>query len=179
LLRRYRRRGGFTLTELMFALSVATITATGIVTTYIFCLKGFKALANYTEMNTAGRRAVDLFSKDVRMAYTIKSFNATNLVLWIPTSVSNAGGITGSNRVTHSFANSSWTRADANAGTTKTLADNITSLQFSLYDLTNGVTTNTASARRIQVNAQLERTVISVRQSQSVLSARLNMRNVS
>jgi glutamate dehydrogenase/leucine dehydrogenase len=122
---------------------------------------------------------VDLFSKDVRMAYTIKSFNATNLVLWVPTSVSNAGGITGSNRVTHSFANSSWTRADANAGTTKTLADNITSLQFSLYDLTNGVTTNTASARRIQVNAQLQRTVISVRQSQSVLSARLNMRNVS
>ena len=52
-------RRGFTLVETLFTLAIGSFILTGIVTTYVICLRGFRGLSNYNEMQADGRQSLD------------------------------------------------------------------------------------------------------------------------
>lgn len=172
------RTAAFTLAEVMVASAIGSLILGAIMTTYVFSLRGFQAISNYTEIHADGRMAIDHFARDVRGVYQITSFNPSNLVVRIPTAFSSSGGVTSYKTVTYSMNGGALYRTDSSTGRTSRLATNIHQLTFSLYDRLGNPTTLTSNAKGIQVDIRLRKYVVSQIQSEDYLSARLNMRNI-
>jgi prepilin-type N-terminal cleavage/methylation domain-containing protein len=174
-----RQPHGFTLVEMMMGLAIATMVLVGILATYILAVKGLTAVSNYAEIHSGGRRSADTIAKDMRGVSSISSFpNPSNIVVVIPTSFSSSGVITGSKTITYSMSNGALYRTDSNTGFAKQLATNIYQLTFTLYDRNTNVTAQVSSAKGVQVDIKLRKTVISQIQSEDYLSARWDMRNI-
>ncbi len=169
-------RGGFTVIEITFATAIAAFILTGVMTSYVFSVKGFRGLANYNQMQADGRSAVDWLSRDLRFGLGISSWRSNSLVVLLPAGVNSAGIVTSTNSVTHTIQGAAWYRVNSN-GTRKQLATNVSSLAFSLYDQAGNLTTQTNRAVSVQVNAFLIQTVQNSTQTVECLSARYRMRN--
>jgi prepilin-type N-terminal cleavage/methylation domain-containing protein len=170
---------GFTLVEMMVGLAIATTVLVGILATYILAVKGLVAVSNYAEIHHGGRKSADTIAKDMRGVSSISSFpNPSNIVVVIPTSFNSSGAITGSKTITYSMSNGALYRRDSITGLTSQLATNIYQLTFTLYDRNTNVTTQVSSAKGVQVDIKLRKTVISQIQSEDYLSARWDMRNI-
>jgi prepilin-type N-terminal cleavage/methylation domain-containing protein len=172
-----RGRGGFTLVEVLFTLAVSSFVLGGILTSYIFSVKGFRVVSNYNDMQTEGRKSLDWFARDVRIGIKVSSCVSNRLVLVLPRSVGGDGVVTASNIVTHAVQSGTWSRTD-NSGSAKRLATGVTSLTFSLYDKAGNTTTQADQAVSVQVLARLTKSVQNKTQTTDFLSARFRMRNV-
>jgi Tfp pilus assembly protein PilW len=168
--------GGFTLTEMMFTVAIGSFIMIGVMTSYIFSLKGFRSLSNYNYIQADGRRGLDWFSRDLRVGMAVTSCISNRLVVVLPQTVSSTGKVTASNSVTHAYQNGSWYRTDG-SGASTLLAENVATLTFSLYNAAGAVTTQPSNAASVQVDAYLQKKVLSKAQSSDFLSARLRMRN--
>jgi prepilin-type N-terminal cleavage/methylation domain-containing protein len=174
-----RQPRGFTLVEMMVGLAIATTVLMGVLTTYILTVKGLIAVSNYAEIHRGGRKSADTIAKDMRGVSSISSFpNPSNIVVVIPTSFNSSGGITGSKTITYSMSNGALYRTDSSTGFTDRLATNIYQLTFTLFDRNTNVTAQVSSAKGVQVDIKLRKTVISQIQSEDYLSARWDMRNI-
>ena len=171
-----RSRGGFTLVEMLFTLAIGSFILTGIVTSYVLSLRGFRRLANYNEMQADGRQSLDWFARDIRPGMAVSSCISNRVVVLLPSAVDNSGVVTSTNIVTHTIQNGAWYRTDG-AGIAKRLGTNVTSLVFSLYDQAGNVTTQVSQAVSVQVDAFLTKTVQDKNQTSDFLSARYRMRN--
>ena len=175
---RRRQVAGMTLTELLFAMSISGFILGGIISTYIFCVKGFRALSNYTEIHGDGRHAIDIFVRDARMACGVQSWSTTNVVLYLPTTFDGTTGkIQSTNIVVHSFQKPYWIRTDAAVGQPVKLTGNVTGLTFSAYDQVFNTTTLASQTRGVQVDVTLRKQVLSQTQTEEMLSARVGLRN--
>jgi len=163
---------GFTLTEVMVALSVGTVIIAAVLTTYLMSLKGLNAVANYVEIHADGRMAIDWFSRDMRAASGVVSMpNSSNITVSIPT-------YPGTKTVQYHMNSGKLLRTETVTNSvTSQLAANIYQLDFSLYDRLGNFTTVLASAKGVQVRIRLRKYVMSQIQSEDFLSARLDMRN--
>jgi prepilin-type N-terminal cleavage/methylation domain-containing protein len=168
---------GFTLVEMLFTLAIGTFVVAGIMTSYIFCVKGFRALSNYNEMQADGRRALDWFSRDLRAGIAVTSCTSNQLVVSLPAAVNSQGQVTVTNQVTHAWQGGRWYRTVSTNGQSTLLAENVLQITFSLYDAAGNVTTQINQAVSVQVDAVLMKTVLSKQQSADLLSARLRLRN--
>lgn len=177
-LRRFGATGGFTLAEMMMASAIAALVLGGIMTTYVFSLKGFRSVSNYTEIHASGRKAIDVFARDIRAVSSISSFSASNLVVVIPTNFTSSGSVNGSKTVTYTCSGGALKRTDSSTGITSSLATNINQLTFSLFDRLGSNTTVLSIAKGIQVDVTLRKTVMNQIQSEDYLSARMDMRNI-
>jgi prepilin-type N-terminal cleavage/methylation domain-containing protein len=177
--RQWVRQTGFTLVEVLSALAIATFVIAGVMTSYIFAVKGFRGLSNYNEIQADGRRAQDWFARDLWAGMAIASCAPNQLVVVLPTTISPAGRVTASNQVTHLVQGGSWYRIDGNTGQSTLLAENVAQLTFNLYDAAGNVTTQANRAVSVQVSARLEKSVLGKSQTEDFLSARLRMRNAS
>jgi len=176
--RRHRRNtAGFTLPEMMIGMTIGSMLLAGVLTTYIYLMKGFQAVANYREIHAGGRKAVDIFAKDVRAVSAITTFNSGSLTVSIPTNFTSSGTVLGTKTVTYVYRNSALYRTDSSTGNTDMLATNIYSLTWMLYDHIGSNTTLTSTAKGISIDVKLRKFVISQIQSEDYLSARLDMRN--
>jgi prepilin-type N-terminal cleavage/methylation domain-containing protein len=170
------RRTGFTLVEILFAMAIATFILAGILTSYIFCMKGFRSLSNYNAMQADGRQSLDWFARDVVASMAVSSCTSNQVVLLLPQTVNSAGVVTATNVVTHTIQNGGWLRTNG-AGSTKQLAVAVASLTFSLYDTNNFATAVASQAASIQVDAILTNSVANNTQTSDFLSVRYLMRN--
>src|SRR5438093_4033660 len=140
--RHLNRAYGFTMVELNVAMAIGAFILAGVVSTYLVCVKGFRAIANYAEIHKGGREAVNYFAKDMRAVYAISSFNSSALTVTIPTNFTSTGSVNGTKTVTYTYTQSisnaetnGWLkRYDSNTGVTSTLASNTYFIQYSLYD---------------------------------------------
>ena len=173
------RQTGFTLVEVLFALAIGTFIIAGVMTSYIFAVKGFRELSNYNEMQADGRRAQDWFARDLWAGMAIASCTSNQLIVVLPTTISSDGHVTASNQVTHLYQDGSWYRIDGNTGQSTLLAENVARLTFSLYDTAGNVTAQASRAVSVQLDARLEKSVRGKNQTAGFLSARLRMRNAS
>ncbi|NQU09438.1 prepilin-type N-terminal cleavage/methylation domain-containing protein [bacterium] len=175
---RKQRRGsaGFTLVEILIALSIGSLVLAGVTTSYIFSLRGFRRLANHNEMQAAGRRSLDWFARDIRAGMAVSSCSGGQVVVLLPRTVDAAGVVTATNVVTHQLQSGAWSRTDG-TGAAKQLTANVTSLAFSLYDHAGNVTTQANQAVSVQVDATLTKSVQNHNQTADFLSARYRMRN--
>ena len=74
-------RSGFTLVEVMVALTISTFILASAYATLISLAKGSESMINYTEMNTQARYALELFGRDARMADDVHTFTSTRFVM--------------------------------------------------------------------------------------------------
>lgn len=170
-------RRGFTLAEMLFAAAIGTFIMTGVLTTYVLCMRGFRSLSNYNEMQRDGRMALDWFARDIRAGLAISSVTSNSVVVLVPSTVSSNGVVTATNIVTHTITGGVWQRTTS-AGASRPLAANVSSLTFSAYDTYGNATATAKLAAIIQVDALLTKNVQSRRQSSDFVSARYRLRNM-
>ena len=171
-----------TLAEIMVASAIGAMILTGVATTYIMSLRGFAAMANYNQIHGDGRTAVNYFAKDMRAVTNIIYFpNPSNITVVIPIGFSTSGAVTNTASVSYSTSAAALYRFDSRTGNTDLLATNIDLLTFTLYDLAGKLITNgvSSTAKGIQVEIHLRKTIGSQAQTEDYLSARYDMRNTA
>ena len=169
-------RGGFTLIEILFATAIAAFILAGVMTSYIFSVKGFRGLSDYNQMQADGRRALDWFGRDVRFGMGISSWSSNSVVVLTPATVNSTGVVTSTNVITHTIQNGAWYRLTGTGGS-KQLATNVSSLAFNLYDQAGNATTQTNQAVSVQVTAFLIQNFLNSTQTVESFSAQYRMRN--
>ncbi len=168
---------GFTLTELAIASALGSIVLLAVMVTFSAATKHFKAVANYGQIHSEGRLAVDKFAQDFRKATDVTSWASSTITLTIPTSFTSAGAVSTSKSVRYYRQGANLIRQDVTVGTSETLSNSVQTLTFTMYDRVGTSTSLTANCKGVQVDIQLRRTVQSTQQTEDFLSARLMSRN--
>jgi hypothetical protein len=69
------RSGGFSLVELLVAVTASVFVIAAIATLSIISVQNFVATSNYVQMNDQGRNALDLISREIRNATAVTGFS--------------------------------------------------------------------------------------------------------
>lgn len=81
---RSRACRGFTLTEILIAFGLASILMTGVMTTFVMMGRTGYLAQNYTELEVEARKALELFSREARMANGVSAYSTTSVTFTIP-----------------------------------------------------------------------------------------------
>ncbi len=81
-----RSRAGFSLIELVVAMTIASMAMAAVLSTSIFIGRSCVATTDYADMTREARTALELFARDVRMASDVTAFSSTAVTLTVVTS---------------------------------------------------------------------------------------------
>ncbi len=119
---------GFTLVELMVGIALGILLLLGVASMYLFSLKSFTSMANYSALNARSRYASDIITRDIRSATGVTSATSQQLVLRF-----------GRADLTYNYDEDAGTLSRSYLGRNKVLLEGVKSLSFSLYQRpTNG-----------------------------------------
>jgi prepilin-type N-terminal cleavage/methylation domain-containing protein len=192
-------RRGFTLVELMVAATISSFILLGVLSSFLLIGRTGANAANYADLESEARAALEVFSREVRQAYFVESgYSSTTVTLRIPDSSAtrNALGYT----VTYTFSTGAGTFSrtgppinnPSGTSTTEVLVSGIETisgtnpLNYYRYvtggGYLNGFTNNTAAngteIKQIEINFLIRRTDVTVTAATNkVLSARFILRN--
>lgn len=191
--RRPRTRAGFTLVELLVAVSLAGIVMTGMLTTYLFLGRSLVRLNNQQSLDEESRRLLLEFSQDFRKASRIAATTSpttpsdTEVRFWVPTSTSEfvityryTAGANFTGTVTRETA------PDLSSAptTSRVVASNLGSFDFDYFDAADNAVTSfpnkLSSVRKVSFDytAQTGYARTGTRTPvQTIASARLALRN--
>lgn len=147
------KRGGFTLVELLIAVTLLTLALTAISGVVVSAYKTWASQDQIVAMQQNVQSAVEFVARELRASTTITCMDST------------APCATAGDQITFSSANDintrifSWSSADnilrfsdsAGAPSRTPLAENITALILTAYDVNNALTTNVAKVKRIDI----------------------------
>jgi hypothetical protein len=76
-----QRRGGlaFTLVELMVTMGVSSIVMTAVAAMALYTGRSFAMLANYVDLDSTSRTALDILTRDVRQVDSVESFSSNSV----------------------------------------------------------------------------------------------------
>lgn len=162
-----RNTGGFTLIELLVTLGLGMVVLATVTTTFMSQTRFYSAQEQVNEMEQNARGALDLITRELKMAgYNPNgaSFDGVTVSgttqLQIKADLNAASGIEiGSNEnITYAYDNSTHqiTRT-LGGGAAEVLADNITAVTFTCYKA-DGATTTTTSSEIRQVKVEITAT---------------------
>lgn len=163
-----------TLVELMVGIGLGTLLLAGLASMYLFSLRSFTSMANYSEMNARSRHACDVLTREIRLASGVTSATSEKLVLRF-----------GGADLTYTYDEDTETLTRIYIGRTNVLLDSIKSLSFSLYERPSSgaayedfpvATPSTAKLVGFQWSCS-RRVVGSQKNSQSVEAALVKLRN--
>lgn len=120
-----RRNRGWTLVEIMIAMAVFSIASLALATLFVFSIRSFAAVANYAELDSQNRHAMDLLTREIRQARQVVSYSADPPAI----AILDGSGQT----VRYSFDGSAGQMRRTVGGHDEILLRNCTLLQFSLY----------------------------------------------
>lgn len=178
-----KRRGGFTLVELMIGASLGAFILAAVLSTFLFMGRSGANVQNYNDMETQARTALEIFAQDTRQASGIVWTDANTVVLTVATL-----------RVTYQynptaqrFARQEVVIATNVVNSTRVLITGITSFAFSAYNITGSSVPISTAAERTAANGTTKQLQISleaarnsttvVAATNTVLSARFVLRN--
>jgi prepilin-type N-terminal cleavage/methylation domain-containing protein len=150
------RQGGFTLIELLAGILISGILLAGLYYVFISQQEAFSSQEQVAEMNQNIRGALDLMTREIRLAgykTSTETFNgiqtaASNSIRVLADLDQNGDTLGPNEDITYTY-NSGTLQIDRN-GTSLPIADNITNLSFS-YTLVDGsVTTNPSNLANIR-----------------------------
>jgi Tfp pilus assembly protein PilW len=195
------RRLGFTLVEVLIGATLSSFVLAGVLSAFLMMGRMGANIQNYTEIESKARQSLELFSREVRLAYSIAgtTLDSSTVTLNIPDTTSNRTGTgSGAYTVTYTYdaVNSQLTRA-VNSGTAVPFITGIQLIPgstafFKYYRLLNpenfemgkgylfnsAVATIPREARQIEISFVLQRKSVTVATaSNKVLSARFILRN--
>ena len=185
-----RRSSGFTLFEIIITMAIFSIVMASILSTFILFAKGSLSVGNYAEMSTQSRKALELFSRDVRAAdgLTVTSPKTTDGVVYTDSGIELKYPAYHGNRIVrYQYVGEIFRRTEIYEGTTTTtdLLTDVRHLQMKFFQ-TPGANFTAQSgpaasvntwAKSIQLDAELLRKVITADNTDYIISARFMMRN--
>ena len=119
------RGRGFTLVEMMVAVAVGCLLLAALATLYVFSMRSFGAMANYSDLNQRSRYASDIISRDIRSANKVVSASSTQIVLSEPDDTSG--------NTTYLYDDVLGTLSKIKNGQTNVLLSGVGSFSFALY----------------------------------------------
>jgi type IV pilus assembly protein PilW len=157
------KAGGFTLIELLVAIGLGMVVLAAVTTTFMSQTRFYSAQEQVNEMEQNARGALDLITRELKMAgykpnggsFRGVSYNTTRLLFRADLDAN--GSITTSSsaneKITYTYdsANKQIKRALGN-GTAVVLADNITAFTFSYLDSAGAATTTSANIRQVAIS---------------------------
>lgn len=177
----HSERSGFSLVEVLIALSIAVVMLVTVYATVISMAKGSESMINYAEMNAQTRFALEQFGRDARMASGVDSASPTAIRLEREFS-----GTLYDVEYVYSGAGGTFRRTVYDEGTSNVagLSDADAVLLFGVHQLTlnyytlrNDPTTNPVEIKHVQMEALMQRSVLSTTNSNDIISTRFMMRN--
>ena len=175
------RPRAFTVVEMMIAVAGASILmamATGL---YIFGLRSFGAIGNYTSMDSKSRQALDLMLREIRQSSLVLGYQTNGTARWLKVAYTNSPAVTNTfvwDTTTNAFT---WSKTGQ---ATKTLLTGCTNWNFALYlraPVTTGdfvQTTNGARTKLINMSWTCVRTNVFKKNTESVVTAEVVLRNL-
>lgn len=115
-------RSAFTLVEMMVAVAVGCLVLAGATTLFVFSMRSFASMANYSDLNQKSRYASDLISRDIRSSLCVSNATASQLDLKLP-----------DGSTTYTYDSDAGTLSRTKNGTTTVLLSGVDSLKFTLY----------------------------------------------
>jgi prepilin-type N-terminal cleavage/methylation domain-containing protein len=179
--RRGRRPGGFTLVEVMIAVTLCALLTGAALTSFTFTLQGERSLANYSEMNAKARKMLEQVGRDLRSAGDVPAggYSSTSLQILVPSDT------TGNNWQTVTWAYNAiagtFTRTLAGSAAV-TYATNITSFNFKYYNNNGVAPTSDVDLKQVQLSMSMQRyltTSNAASTSEYVISAQFTLRSKS
>ena len=113
---------GFTLVEMMVGIALGSLLLLGVASMYLFSLRSFTSMSNYTELNARNRYASDIVTRDIRSAAGVTSATSQQLVLRF-----------GGADLTYHYAKDAGTLTRSYLEQDEVLLEGVNSLSFSLY----------------------------------------------
>ena len=86
-------RGGFTLVEVMVAVTIGSFVLVGVLSAFLMLARSTTNAANYSIMETQSRRALEDFGQDVRMAKDVTWNSSTSVTLEVPDNYTTTGNL--------------------------------------------------------------------------------------
>jgi prepilin-type N-terminal cleavage/methylation domain-containing protein len=177
------RSAGFTLAEMMVTVSLLGLVLLAIIPTFSVFTKSVAGLGNYASMSRDSRGGLEWIARDFHAAESLSKATATEIRLTLPV---DAGGGTVHYKYVAGLSpeRGTFTRELIPAsGTAKTfeLFDDVEAFNMVYYNKLGVDVTSSASildeAKSVQLNAKLEKSVISTANTDYIISARFLMRN--
>ena len=168
-----RNRGaarGFTLVELMIAMSLSAVVFAAILSAFVFLGRNLTRLVNLQQQESQCRRILNTLARDVGMAMRVSTVSDTQLTLTVPAAASPA-------TVTYNYGNGTLTRTDA-AGTT-TLLTGVTAFDFNYYNRAGTASASPLSIKLVELSytSTVGSSANGTQTRYAVVSPRLVLRN--
>jgi prepilin-type N-terminal cleavage/methylation domain-containing protein len=171
-------RGGFTLVEVLVSVAIASITLTGIMSTFVMLGRSSYNAGSYSIMEAQSRRALEMFSEDARRASAITWTSSQNITFTV-NSLSGTTTITSSVRYVYDSTAKTFSRTSGTQ--TLVLMRDVSDFMYRRYKVVNGVdytASNDLETKQLQITLRSSRsrsTVVDA--TNAVLSARVVLRN--
>lgn len=170
-----RKRSGYSLVEVMIALSLALMILAGIMASLIFIIGSSISVGNYIDMNKEGRLALEVMGRDIRNAAEIDDgYSTTEFRIHVlhPNETQTT--------VTYSYdpnaANRPLVRTTSDGS--RVLVGEVDELSFRYYDLQGGEVHDYAlPVRQIQIQLTTLRERGGIDNTDRIISARFILRN--
>jgi len=173
-----RQRRAFTLVELMVSSGMASIVLAAILSAALFIARSSINLADYSDMETQTRNAMETFAQDVRMSGGLSWDSANSLTLRLGTATGPA--------VTYVHDPVARTFSRVVGRTTDVLITQISAFSFTAYNITTAavplsdLTAAAAVTKQVQISLETERRRSTLAlTTNKVISARFVLRNKS
>jgi type IV pilus assembly protein PilW len=157
------KAGGFTLIELLVTIGLGMVVLAAVTTTFMSQTRFYSAQEQVNEMEQNARGALDLLTRELKMAgykpnggsFSGVTYNTTQLLIQADLdangSISTSSSANEQIAYTYDSANKQIKRA-LGSGTAEPLADNITAFTFSYLDSGGTATTTTANIRQVAIS---------------------------
>ena len=131
----HRRKRGFTLAELLIAMSISGTLMYGITSSYIFLLRNSMSISQYVEQNDQNRLGLELFGRDMRMAENVTAATSSQVIIDIPTE-------TGTRTVEYLYQPGAKRFVRIEGAWEKTVFKDVGALSLSYFNILGNATTN-------------------------------------
>jgi len=160
-------RTGFTLVELMIALTILAFGMAGAYTAISLLGKGSESVVSYAEMNGQSRKLLYSLGRDVRGAEDVKVANANRF------EVVDLDG----NRILYDYDANGDKLTRTENGDTQVILSNVAECRFRYYTFRQVETSRPVEVKHVQLQARMRRPILSITTSDDIVTARFMMRN--
>jgi len=168
-----RRRGAFSLVEVMVVIGISGLILTAVMTSLLLVGRNSLSTSDYVDFDDEARRGLELFAREVRMAEDVSNFSTSGVTLRVRDTESTTYNVTYS----YIAQNRAFYRAYGTADQRLLIRD-IASFEMKRYNLTRGPATNDLETKQLQLQLRSVRSGgARALASNNVVSARYILRN--